>query len=199
MIEIKATQIDIKDDVVMPGDKGLTVGEIFTNNYDTVGSVGDVVWAYANTSYMYYDASESRFAYLTDIVSNNNISCVDLIETSDKRLKENIEDVEDDCIDLVKKINVKTYNLKGDDKKKSHIGFIADELKEILPEKFEAVVNTEGEYLGINYGKVSAILMKALQTTLNKVEHLESRLFEVEDELKELKKPKPKAKAKSKK
>ena len=74
-----------------------------------------------------------------------------------------------------------------------------------MPKKIEAIVDTSGEFLGVNYGKMTAVLTKALQETLIKVEHLENRLFEVEDELKELKgkrkgetKPKAKPKAKSK-
>jgi len=67
-------------------------------------------------------------------------------------------------------------------------------------------VNEDSEFMGINYGKASAILWKALQETLTKVERLESRLFEAEDEIKALKgkgkgekaKPKAKSKAKSK-
>ena len=78
---------------------------------------------------------------------------------------------------------------------------IADELKEILPEKFEAIVDKSNEYLSVNYGKMTAVLMKALQETLNKVEHLESSVYELQEEIKELKgkkTTKPKAKAKSK-
>ena len=64
--------------------------------------------------------------------------------------------------------------------------------------------------MGINYGKMSAILWTALQETLTKVEHLESSVYELQEELKDSKKqlsrsesslgqsPKPKAKAKSK-
>ena len=91
--------------------------------------------------------------------------------------------------------------MKGDEKKQSHIGFKADELKEILPEKFEAIVDKSNEYLSVNYGKMTAVLMKALQETLNKVEHLESSVYELQEEIKELKgkkTTKPKAKAKSK-
>ena len=40
--------------------------------------------------------------------------------------------------------------------------------------------------------------MKALQETMNKVEHLEASVYELQEELKEYKKPKAKAKAKSK-
>jgi len=98
----------------------------------------------------------------------------------------------------VKKINVKTFNMKGDEQKKNHIGFIADELQEILPEKFEAIVDNSNEYLSVNYGKMTAVLIKALQETLTKVEHLEASVYELQEELKEYKKPKPKAKSKSK-
>ena len=91
--------------------------------------------------------------------------------------------------------------MKGDEQKKNHIGFIADELQELLPKKFEGVVDKNGEYLGINYGKMTAVLIKALQETLNKVVHLESSVYELQEEIKELKgkkTTKPKAKAKSK-
>ena len=148
---------------------------------------------------MYYNWIEDRVDYNKHIsTGTNNVYCNALFETSDERLKENIQDVDEDCSKLVKKINVKNFNLKSDEKKQSHIGFIADELKEILPEKIEAIVDKSNEYLSVNYGKMTAVLMKTLQETMNKVEHLESRLFEVEDELREYKKPKPKAKAKSK-
>ena len=144
------------------------------------------------------EVKPTQIDFNANVVSAYSITAFDLIETSDKRLKDNIEDVDEDCSEIVKKVEVKTYNMKSDDKKKSHIGFIAQDVKEILPKKFEAVVNDDGERMGINYGKMSAILWKALQETLTKVEHLESRLFEVESELKEYKKPTPKSKAKSK-
>ena len=45
---------------------------------------------------------------------------------------------------------------------------------------------------------MTAVLIKALQETLTKVEHLESSVYELQEELKEYKKPKAKAKAKAK-
>ena len=137
--------------------------------------------------YFRFNHANQRCDYFVNINSNSNITCVDLVETSDKRLKNNIKDVDEDCSEIVKKVNVKTYNLKSDDKKKNHIGFIAQEIKAILPEKFEAVVNEDSEYMGINYGKMSAILWKCCQEQQSKIEHLEARLFELEDIVKELK------------
>ena len=176
--------------------------EVETFSFNTDNTNANITFAYNNSTYMYYNVIEDRFDFYRNVsAGTNNIYCNDLIETSDKRKKENIEDVDEDSVDLVKKIKVKTYNLKHDEKKKNHIGFIADELQEILPKQFEAIVDTSGEFLGINYGKMTAVLTKALQETLNKVEHLEASMYEMMEEIKELKgkkTTKPKAKAKSK-
>ena len=60
---------------------------------------------------------------------------------------------------------------------------------------------SDDKFLSINYMKLSVVLWKALQEEINKREHIESRLFELEDIVKEMrgkKTTKPKAKAKSK-
>ena len=171
--------------------------ECFT--FDTDNSNFNITFAYNGATYMYYNVIEDRVDFNKHISTGvNNVYCNALFETSDKRLKEHIEDVDEDCSDIVRKINVKTFNMKGDEQKKNHIGFIADELQELLPKQFEGVVDKNGEYLGVNYGKMTAVLIKALQETLTKVEHLEASVYELQEELKEYKKPKAKAKAKSK-
>ena len=209
-MEIKTDRVDINDDISMPPDKGITTGEIFTHNYDTSG-VGDVAFQHNNVDYMAYRHTDNKILLKTDVISNYDISCVNLIESSDKRLKESVEDVELDCSELVKTLKVKTYNLINDkdEEKRSYIGFIADEVEEILPKKIKAIVSNKGEYKGINYSKLSCILFKALQETITKnevlekkVEHLEASMYEMMEMIKELKgkgeKPKPKAKAKPK-
>ena len=202
-VEIKTLKIDLNQDVEITSTKKITTPKIETNFFDTVsGSISNISFSHNSSNYMTYNVSNTRLDFNVNVNSGFNITCVDLIETSDRRLKDNIEDVNEDCSEIVKKVNVKTYNLKSDDKKKTHIGFVAQEIKEILPKKFEAVVNDDEEYMGINYGKMSAILWKCCQEQQSKIEHLESRLFELEDIVKEMrgkgKGEKPKAKAKSK-
>ena len=173
--------------------------EVECFSFDTDNTLANITFAYDNTTYMYYNRIENRFDYYVNVsTGSNNVYCNALFETSDERLKENIEDVDEDCSELVKKINVKTFNMKGDEKKQSHIGVIADELKEIIPEKFESIVDKSNEYLSVNYGKMTAVLIKALQETLTKVEHLEASVYELQEELKNSKKPTPKSKAKAK-
>ena len=197
-MEIKQTQIDINEDVVFASGKGLTVPEIFTYNYDTNGALGDVVWAYNNTSYMYYDQSDTRFGFLVDVISNSAFSGTAFNVVSDEQKKENVDDVDEDCSEIVKKIKVKTFNYKEDKKKKKNIGFIAQDVYKKVPTKFEAVVNDYGDYMGLDYGKMSSILWKALQEEMLKTEYLESKLFETIARVEALEKPKAKAKSKSK-
>ena len=160
--------------------------ECFT--FDTDNTNANITFAHFVGIYMQYNITDDRVDFSKNVsAGTNNVYCNALFETSDKRLKENIEDVDEDCSELVKKINVKTFNFKSDEKKKGHIGFIADDLQEILPEKFEAIVDKSNEYLSVNYGKMTAVLMKALQETMNKVEHLESSVYELQEELKDLK------------
>ena len=136
---------------------------------------------------MFYDNSLTRFQFNVDITSGYNITCVALTETSDERLKEDIDIVHSDCSEIVKNIKVKNY-MKNDKKKRQNIGFVAQDVKEAIPEEFENVVSEDNEYMSINYGRMCAILWKSHQEMINKMEKME-------EEIQQLKKPRTRAKA----
>ena len=108
----------------------------------------------------------------------------------------------------VKNVKVKTFEYTDEKyKKNDKFGFIAQELQKHLPKEFNHIVqenkdkHSDDKFLSINYMKVNLLLWGALQETLNKVEHLEASMYEMMEEIKELKgkkTTKPKAKAKSK-
>ena len=148
-------------------------------------------------------------------IDNTNIAVIgNIVDTtvSDERLKKNVKDVESNYCNCIKNVKIKTFEYKDEKYKDSDkYGMIAQDLLAHLPKEFKNIVREtkpkkdEGEaYLSINYMKLSVVFWGALQETLNKVEHLESRLFEAEDEIKALRgkgkgeKPKPKSKAKAK-
>ena len=80
--------------------------------------------------------------------------------------------------------------MKNDKKKRQNIGVVAQDVKEVIPEEFEAVINEDDEYMSINYGRMCAILWKSHQEMMVKVEKMK-------EEIKELKgTPKPKDMAK---
>ena len=156
-------------------------------------------------------------------IDNTNIAVIgNIVDTtvSDERLKKNVQDVESNYCDCVKNVKIKTFEYKDEKYKDSDkYGMIAQDLLAHLPKEFKNIVREtkpkkdEGEaYLSINYMKLSLVLWGALQETLNKVERLESRIFQLEaimleniinersdkDEAKAKVKAKVKAKAKTK-
>ena len=100
-----------------------------------------------------------------------------LTETSDRRLKENVKEIDaKKCIELVKYIKPKTYNYIGQSKK--CVGYIADDFKtKKMPEEWDNIVfEGKDDYLRMDYGKTTPILWSALQTALNKIEKLEKEI-----------------------
>ena len=137
----------------------------------------------------------------TSVVAGATLSG-ELTDTSDLRKKYDIKSIEHNFTDIVKQIEPKTFKMK-DEKEigitKNHIGFIADDILPVIPKEFENIVmeNDEGTKQ-LNYVKLSSVLWGAVKEQQTKIEHLESRLFEVENFIKDYVKPKPKPKPKKK-
>ena len=198
----------------------LTAPDVYANDYrnrtrqiDTI-FYGSVVSADARVEYMRWNYTDQSLDFNAPI-DNTNISIIgNIIDTtvSDERLKTNVQDVESNYCDCVKNVKIKTFEYKDEKYKDSDkYGMIAQDLLAHLPKEFKNIVREtkpkkdEGDaYLSINYMKLSVVLWGCCQEQQSKIEHLESRLFELEDVVKELKgkgkgeKPKPKAKSKSK-
>lgn len=115
----------------------------------------------------------------------------DVYIRSDGRLKINVEDYEENAVDKVNKLKVKTY-----DKVKSlndrevighEIGIIAQDLQEVLPEavktaKIGGFDNPE-EILTISNSAVNALLIKAVQEMSEENKLLRERLAAIEAKL----------------
>ena len=145
------------------------------------------------------------------VIDNTGRSVIgNILDTtvSDERLKTDIEDVDTDFTSCIKNVKVKTFKYKDDKyKTNDNYGFIAQELKEHLPKECKNIVKenkdktSDDKFLSINYMKLSVVLWKCCQEQQSKIEHLESSMYEMIEDIKELKgkkTTKPKAKAKSK-
>ena len=177
-----------------------------TFSYDTV-FYGANATSDGRVEYMKWNRSAQQLDFNAPIDNTGIAITGNIIDTtvSDERLKTNIKDVDTDFTSCIKNVKVKTFKYK-DDKYKTNdtYGFIAQELKEHLPKECKNIVkenkakNEDETFLSINYMKLSVVLWKCCQETLTKVEHLESSVYELQEELKEYKKPKAKSKAKAK-
>ena len=90
--------------------------------------------------------------------------------TSDERLKENIKPISD-AVEKLMAMNPVNFTWKKYPDNPSQHGFIAQEMKKILP---EAVTSSE-EYMSMDYGRITPILVAALQNALKRIQELEEK------------------------
>ena len=120
-----------------------------------------------------------------DFTSSASVYCNDVYIRCDRRLKINVEDYEENAVDKVNKLKVKTY-----DKVKSlsdreviahEIGIIAQDLQEILPEAVSTSnvgsLDNPEEILTISNSAVNALLIKAIQEMSEEIKELKTPLF----------------------
>ncbi|EBB1528210.1 tail fiber domain-containing protein [Salmonella enterica] len=133
---------------------------------------------------MHVGSSVYTWAHNGDFTAGAAVYCNDVYIRSDARLKINVENYEENAVDKVNKLTVKTY-----DKVKSlsdrevighEIGIIAQDLQEILP---EAVTTSKvgspddpEEILTISNSAVNALLIKAVQEMSSKMEEMSKEI-----------------------
>ena len=197
-------------------DKGVSASYVFGNRFWNRSFLSDTTFFGSNVAgddrveYMKWNYLSQSVDYNAPIDNTGLAITGNIIDTtvSDERLKTNIEDVDTDFTSCIKNVKVKTFKYK-DDKYKTNdtYGFIAQELKEHLPKECKNIVkenkvkNEDETFLSINYMKLSVVLWKCCQEQQSKIEHLEASMYEMMEDIKELKgkkTTKPKAKAKSK-
>jgi hypothetical protein len=103
-----------------------------------------------------------------NITSNGNIQGVDIIATSDRRLKENIQTI-DSALNKVMKLRGVYFNRKDTDKRS--VGVIAQEIEEVLPE----VVHTDDtpeEMKSVSYGSIIGLIIEAIKEQQEQINKL---------------------------
>jgi hypothetical protein len=110
-------------------------------------------------------------------------------QSSDYRIKKNVRDFTSG-IDKVKQLKVHLYDYIDTERGTDHVGFIAHELQEVIPEAVEGVKDgmrkeEDTDELvpamqSVEYGKITPVLTAALQEALAKIETLEARITALE-------------------
>ena len=88
---------------------------------------------------------------------------------SDKRLKTNVKDI-DYGLDTIMKLKPKQYDWKKDDR--HDIGFIAQEVEEVIPEIVKDNEWFDDKVKTLDYEKLTAVLIKAVQELKTEIEEL---------------------------
>ena len=106
---------------------------------------------------------------------------------SDASLKSTPEDAStEDCLQMLRQVNARTYSRLDLEPSKSHIGFIAREVRDASPPAFGGLLSsclhsdsqggTEREILTLDYSRLTAVLWQSCRSLLARVEALEARL-----------------------
>lgn len=105
--------------------------------------------------------------------------------SSDIRLKFNIKESNQDCLDLISKINFKSFDWKKDKfgyaKEHTKTGIIADELQELDDSLVYTHTNDDKKTKYIDDFRLLAVTTKAVQELSKKVEELELKIKQLEE------------------
>lgn len=104
------------------------------------------------------------------------------INASDARLKSDIKSLLKYGLKDVLKLKPVTYYYTADTNKKQEVGFIAQEVRKIIPEVVSGTEGdiTKGETLGLSYGNLVPILTKAIQEQQIMIEELRKKILVLE-------------------
>ena len=109
---------------------------------------------------------------------NQSDSGLTYTTTSDRRLKDNIQTITDGT-DKLMAMNPVTHGWKADPEADTVHGFIAQEMQEIVPEAVSGDPESD-EMMSMDYGRITPVLVAALQDAHKKIMELEERINELE-------------------
>ena len=96
---------------------------------------------------------------------NGTLTCTTLTQSSDLNLKDNIKDIDNDIIDKVSNIDLKSFNFKSDENVKKY-GVIAQDLQSA---GLSDLVTKNGDYLSVDYTSFLVLKIAQLEKKLNEL------------------------------
>lgn len=161
---------------------GLTSGISGSSSYLTTLANGSLVFGVTVKN-----ASASFTAFCNFLNNSNTVAgsitqatstSVSFVASSDQRLKENIVDAPS-ALDSINAIKVRSFDWKADGTHQEY-GYIAQELLKIAPEAVHAPDNADA-MMGVDFGKLTPRIVKALQEQQAIIEQLKARLDVLEN------------------
>jgi hypothetical protein len=137
-------------------------------NYFRVSDVGTPTISNFNIK------SAGYFAHYGELHVKGDIAGFSTALSSDRRLKKDIVDIEEDEIEDMDKLHPVTYSWKDDKANKKHYGFIAQDVQKIYPHLTETKIM--GEYLTINYNELIPVMVKQIQNLKKELEDVKKVL-----------------------
>jgi hypothetical protein len=138
-----------------------------STNWNTAYGWGN----HADYGYWVLENTEPKNVQAPEVIFTGNVTVEGTFtESSSIRFKENIVDLESST-EKVEQLRPVRYNKIGVEEEE--IGLIAEEVAEIYPEV--VTYNEEGEPTGVNYTRLSVILLKSVQELAERINKLENK------------------------
>jgi hypothetical protein len=175
--DIDAVVFETLDSVSGPSNLGLTPSTV-------AAGTGNAVWAMNSNANLYfygniginspnpsYQLEVIGTAYISDTIISNNYAT-----TSDSRIKSNIAQISDfESLNKIKELKPVSYNLNSSIKR--NVGFLAQEVKEVIPEAVSTSPNSVFNIDDFHYMDYNAIISHLVGA----VKRLEARLAALEN------------------
>jgi len=159
-------------------------GGVVASMYDSSGNGGD--WNGTNGWQWHWHRSNSCLAVAGSTTSSTYSLYVggqiyatsNITAYSDRRVKENIIPI-DNALEKVNGLQGVYYNRIDDEDKTKEIGFIAQEVNEVVP---ELVTYAEDiDQYGVKYGNTTALLVEAVKELTQQVKDLKQEIKEIKE------------------
>ena len=159
---------------------GTTVNtESFTNNAPSTFNENVTV---AGTKKLLCNLIEPATGTNIDLTASTVTINGTFVDSSDSRLKYDIDNIKSNCMNIIKKFKPKKFKRHDrNDGGKTHIGYIADEVLKAIPKEFENVVSKDREYLGLNHLVLPVLVHKAVLELNDKIDKLEKEIKEMKN------------------
>ena len=145
------------------------------------GAIGDGFFSRSNGTAGYFNVNQNDNV-IAVLRSGTQVGGINVTTagatfatTSDIRLKQDIEPLV--ATDKLMAMNPVSYAWKADPDGPRSMGFIAQEMEEVMP---EAVSTGDNDMMSMDYGRITPILVSALQDAHRKIEQLEQRIADME-------------------
>ena len=149
----------------------LKVGDLTNNRIVFAGASGEL----EDSADLTFDGSTLDIAAAVSVDgditldSDHDVKARSFITYSDATLKTNVETVTN-AMDMIQGLRGVSYDLKEGGKRE--FGFIAQEVNTVVPE----VVSTKNNMMGIDYTRITSLLVEAVKTQQAEIEALKNKL-----------------------
>lgn len=147
-----------------------------------VSDIGTAVWIYKKPDGVYSNTVITPANQNYNVLVPKDLIVLGSINNpSDKNLKKNIQNIEEEMVDSILKLEPVKFQYNYEENGKTHYGLVAQDLEKIYPELVSTFMNeseteTNHEYKTINYLELIPLMLSKMQKMQKEIDELKSKI-----------------------